>query len=412
MSQNISIILGSTGHNSPDTFPILIPMSLQIAYLSQGRLYLYRDGEPLTEIESEFGKDLQQRRLQVQRKQAMKNRGVQSMMMSPQMLKQMEQQSETTPPVLINSLCALKEGELLYSLESNDMGGLFRFDLEKSRETRLFHNTDFQVSYLDFDIEQNLIACTKAYKTGSINLATMTPDAIRPQDITEGDSVDIAPRWIGNKALVYQSAGVSRNEQGYITARAPFSIEKFDPVEQQVVTLAEDPKSDLLGPNMDRDGLLYYIRRPYKGVKGSLGLLQALKEILSVPLRLVLAIWGFFNSFTVMFTGKPLITADTKQKVEPQQKLKAWGEALSPENQNKKHREDAEAPSLVPKEWELVRQGVQGVPEVLATSVLAYDLADDGSVVYTNGSGIYKIDAAGQSKRVTVGKLVESVKFV
>lgn len=387
-------------------------MSSQIAYLSQGRLFLHQEGSPLKEIESDFGKQLQQRRLQVQRRQSMKNRGVQSMMMSPQMLKQMDKQAEATSPVLITSICALDDHQLIYSLESEDMGGLFRFDLDTNRETRLFHNTDFHVSYLDFDSSQNLIACTKAYKTGSINLATLTPDAVRPMDITEGDSVDIAPRWIGNKALVYQSAGVGRNEQGYVGARAPFSIEKFDPVSQSVSTLAEDPKSDLLGPQMDDSGLLYYIRRPYKAGYASLGILQALKEVLLVPWRFLMAIWGFFNSFTVMFTGKPLITADTKQEVTPQTKLKAWGEALSPENQNKKHHSEADAPSLVPNNWELVRQGVQGVPEVLATSVLAYDLAADGRVVYTNGSGIYVIASDGTSSRVTVGKLIESVKFV
>jgi hypothetical protein len=387
-------------------------MSLQIAYLSQGRLYLHRDGEALKEIESEFGKDLQQRRLQIQRKQLMKNRGIQSMMMSPQMLKQMDQQAEAVIPVNITSLCSLKDDELLYSLEADNMGGLFRFNLEKERETRLFHNTEFQINYLDFDPQQNLIACTKAYKTGSINLATMNPDAVRPQDITEGDSVDLAPRWVGNKALIYQSAGVSRNEKGFIMGRSPFSIQKLDPTHPDIQTLAEDPKSDLLGPQMDAAGLLYYIRRPYKSAVGSMGLVRSLKEILLIPFHFLLAIWGFFNSFTVMFTGKPLIAADTQQKIEPQHKLKAWGEALSPENQKKKHRDDIDAPALVPKDWELVRQGTQGVPEVIATSVLAYDLAPDGSVVYTNGNGIYQISASGQSQRVIMGKLIESVKFI
>ncbi|MFK8184037.1 MAG: hypothetical protein AB8B99_11735 [Phormidesmis sp.] len=387
-------------------------MSLQIAYLSQGRLFLHQEDAPLKEIESDFGKQLQQRRLKVKRKQVMRNQGIQAMSMSPQMLKQMQQQAEATSPVFITSICALDDGQLAYSLESEDMGGLFRFDPKTDRETRLFHSTDFHVSYLDFDPQQNLIACTKAYKTGSINLATLQPDAIRPMDITEGDSVDIAPRWIGHKALVYQSAGVSRNEDGYVGARAPFSIEKFDPVHQSISTLAEDPKSDLLGPQMDESGLLYYIRRPYKAGYAALGVLPALKEVLLVPWRLVMAIWGFFNSFTVMFTGRPLITADTQQKMTPQTKLKAWGEALSPQNQHKKHQKEADAPALVPSSWELVRQGVQGVPEVLATAVLSYDLAADGRIVYTNGSGVYLIEPNGKSSRVTVGKLIESVKFV
>lgn len=394
---------------------------MSIAYLAQGRLYLHHPEKPLKEIESDFGKQLQARRLQIQRKQAMKDRGLRSMTQSPQMLKQLEENAEAVTPVAITSLCALPNDELLYSLESEDMGGLFRFELDSDRENRLFHNTDFRVSYLDFDPTQNLIACTKAYNTGSINLATLKPDAVRPTDITEGDSLDLAPKWTGKGALVYQSAGISRSAEGYVVGRAPFTIEKFDPALQQITTLAEDPKSDLLGPQMDSAGRLYYIRRPYKARKGSFNLLQALKEILFIPFRLVLAIIGFFNMFSTLFTGKPLITADTKEKVETPSQFKVWGEALSPENMNKKHQQDADDPALVPKSWELVRQGMQGTPEVLATSVLSYDLATDGAVVYTNGSGIYKIEAEQKendpqgnpkAKRVTVGKLVEQVKFV
>ena len=388
---------------------------MSIAYLSQGRLYLQQPERPLKEIESDFGKQLQQRRLQIQRKQALKNRGIQAMTRSPQVLQQIDQQAEALVPVSISSLCALPDNELIYSLESDDMGGLFRFEVECDRENRLFHNTEFRVRYLDFDPEQNLLACTKLYKTGSVNLATMKPDAVRPQDLTEGDSLDLAPKWTGKRSLVYQSAGISRNGKGFITGRAPFSIEKLDAESQQITTLAEDPKSDLLGPQMDADGRLYYIRRPYKVNMGGFSLLKALKEILLIPFRLLLAIVGFFNAFSNLFTGKPLITADTREEVDKQTTLQAWGEALSPENRAKRHQEDADAPALVPKTWELVRQGVQGVPEVLATSVLSYDLGSDGAVVYTNGSGIYELAADATSakpKRIALGKLIEVVKFI
>lgn len=396
---------------------------MPIAYLSQGRLYLHTPEAPLKEIESDFGKQFQARRLQIQRKQALKNQGIQAMTQSPQVLKQLDQTAEALVPVSITSLCALPNNELIYSLEADEMGGLFRFEIARDRESRLFHNTDFRVSYLDFDPEQNLIVCTKAYKTGSINLATMKPDAVRPEDLTEGDSLDLAPQWVsgvndspakeaGNRALIYQSAGISRNGQGFVTARAPFTIEKLDPTRQQITTLAEDPKSDLLGPQMDSTGRLYYIRRPYKARLGSFSILKALKEICLIPFRLLLAVLGFFNAFTQLFTGKPLITADTYEKVDSRKKLQVWGEALSPENTGKKNKEDADAPALVPQSWELVRQGMQGVPEVLAKSVLFYDLADDGSVVYTNGSGVYHVSTDGKTQRITKGKMIELVKFI
>lgn len=388
-------------------------MGFDIAYLSQGKLYLHHQGV-LREIESEFGQSVQQRRLQIQRSKAWKDRGLRSMTMPPAMVKQLEQQAEATVPVLITSLCAAQPGKLMYALEADDLGGLFQFDPQAKREERLFHNTDFRISDLDYAPGHNLIACTKTYKTGIANLATLTPESIRPKDVTEGDSLDLAPKWMAGpqKALVYQSAGVRRNSEGFVIDRAPFKIEKLDFDQQEVLTLAEDPKSDLLGPQLDANGQLYYIKRPYRSPRTTFSLKQFLKDLLLLPLRLLYAVFQFFNAFSQMFTGRPLMTAGSPQKIEQQQQLRTLGGWITLENLPKKHVGEADAPALVPPTWQLVRQGAQGVPEVLAKSAIAYDLAPDGTVAYTNGSGIYVIHPDGQKERVLVGKWVETVKLL
>ena len=115
-------------------------------------------------------------------------------------------------------------------------------------------------------------------------------------------------------------------------------------------------------------------------------------------------------------TGQPLINATTRQKTE-RKPLRTLGGMFLPQNLPKKHAGEADAPAMVPPSWQLVRQEVQGMPEVLAKSVLAYDLAPDGSVVYTNGSGVYKIRADGNGgwvkarshERLLVGQFIESV---
>ncbi len=48
-------------------------------------------------------------------------------------------------------------------------------------------------------------------------------------------------------------------------------------------------------------------------------------------------------------------------------------------------------------------------PEVVAKGVLAYDLAPDGSVVYSNGNAIFIRDAAGKTERIHVERLIEQV---
>lgn len=385
-------------------------MSFDIAYLSQGKLYLKsRQGTP-REIASQFGQSWQERRLQIQRRQAWKDRGLRSMTMPPEMIKQMESQAETVAPVAIASICQEKPGRLLYSLEAEDLGGLFRFQPESDREDRLFHSTDFRVSHLHFSPQHDLVVCSKTYPTGVVNLATLAPNLVRLNDITEGDSLDLAPRWIPGKgkALVYQSAGVSRNSQGFVVERTAFAIERLDFNQQEVVSLAADPRSDLLGPQMDSSGQLYYIRHPYRSYQQRLNWRQLVKDLLLIPIRLAYAIFQFFNSFTQMFTGQPLIAAGTQQKVERKQlrTLEGW---LSLEKLSKKHAGEEDAPALVPPDWELVRQGMHGEPEVLAQGVLAYDLAEDGTVVYTNGSGIYALSPNGDRDRLCVGRLIETV---
>lgn len=387
-------------------------MSRPIAYLAQGKLYLQEAQNQFREIKSEFGQSIQRQRLQAQRRNAWKDRGIRSMMMSPQAMAQLEQQAEAVVPVAISSLCNSGEGKFFYALEAGEMGALFRFDPNGDREDRLFHNADFQISHLDYSAEDDLIACTKAYPTGITNIATLSPNSVRPNDMTEGDSIDLAPRWIPNqKALVYQSAGVSRNGEGFVVNRAPFSIEKLDFHQQDLTTLAEDPKSDFLGPQVGSDGLLYYIRRPYRSFHRSFNIWQFLKDILLIPVRLAYAIFQFFNFFSQSFTGKPLIAAGTQQKVEPK-RMRIWGDWLTLDNLPNQHAEDRDAPPLVPSSWELVRQGNQGVPEVLATSVLAYDLAADGTVAYSNGSGIYLLSAQGERQRVAIAHQIEAVRFL
>jgi hypothetical protein len=74
-------------------------------------------------------------------------------------------------------------------------------------------------------------------------------------------------------------------------------------------------------------------------------------------------------------------------------------------------RADDGTPALVPKSWELIRR--QGsTEEVVAKGVLCYDLYSDGSVLYSNGSGIYRVDQNGSVERLAKDALIEQVVAV
>jgi hypothetical protein len=391
------------------------PADRQIAYISQGKLYLWSPDRPAQEIESEFGQSIQIRQQREQKKKVWKNRSLMEMMMPPTVAKQMQSQiQEALVKINITSICPAPQGRLLYALESNSVSGIFAFNPDPAREDRLFHNADFRVGHLAFNPANQLIACTTAYGNGLTNIATLPLDGSRPRDITEGDSIDLAPRWMGDQALVYQSAGIGRDDGGFMRSRSAFRIEQLDFQAQDITTLAEDPKSDLLGPQTDAQGHLYYIRRPYSNRAASLGFWGLLKQILWVPLRLLQAIYGFLDYFTQVYTGKPLMGAlADRQTIDQPKLIKAWGDWITPEVLSQGNKAvDAEAPALVPATWQLVRQRPQREPEVIANSVLHYDLSTDGTIVYTNGSAIFKITPDGSSERIYVGKWIEFLAWV
>jgi hypothetical protein len=68
-----------------------------------------------------------------------------------------------------------------------------------------------------------------------------------------------------------------------------------------------------------------------------------------------------------------------------------------------------DAPALVPQSWQLIRQQKGQAPQILAKGVLSYDLAGDGTLIYSNGSAIYSLDAAGHKERLHTGVHIEQV---
>jgi hypothetical protein len=388
----------------------ILCMTPNFAYLSQGKLYLHH-ADHHQEVESDFGRSVQIRNLQAQRQKAWKNNSWNETTLPEGLRQKLDQAAESIVNIAITSICQVTGGQLLYALSAGDVSGLFAYNPESNREDRLFHNSEFQVQDLDFHPGHNLVVCTKTHRTGISNIATMPRNSIKLQEITEGDSLDLAPRWVPGKhpVIVYQSAGIGRTSDGLMGDRAPFTIEQLDFATEKMITLAEDPKSDLVAPQIGADGFLYYIRRPYK-FQSQISWWQTIKSIVQIPVQLVYAIGQFVNFFTQMYTGKPLLRNNQNQQIEPKS-IKAWGEYLNPDLMKGQAFSEPDAPSLVPTSWQLIRQSVQGgETDLLAQGVLSYDLSSDGSIVYTNGSGIYCLQPNGTCQRLLVSSQVESVR--
>src|SRR5262249_59855487 len=110
------------------------------------------------------------------------------------------------------------------------------------------------------------IGCAGAGGSGRSRLAAMRLDGSDMEELTEGDSVDLAPSWVPNvhRRLVYQSAGIARDAKGFPVGLGPFGVHQLDIDSGAITTLVESPQHDMLGPKVAGDGTLYYLRRPWR----------------------------------------------------------------------------------------------------------------------------------------------------
>jgi hypothetical protein len=184
-------------------------------------------------------------------------------------------------------------------------------------------------------------------------------------------------------------------------------VQELDLDSAEITTLLEDDQTDFLAPRADEQGNLYFIRRPYEPSK-PVSIFQAAKDILLFPFRMLYALFQFCNVFSMLFTGKKLSTAgDTKAKHLDMKQMMLWGNLVRAELNDGKETGD-----LVPGNWQLVRRSATGIEDVLAKNVLAYDLAANGDLVFSNGNAVFLLTAEGKREKVLSASMIEQVVFM
>ena len=389
-------------------------MPYSYAYLSQGQLYLKLGDDPVRPIDSRFGESVRERAAQIQNRNSWKTQGTGAKFMSGGLLWGRNAADDPTDiRIDITGIsCGCRPGELFYSLSTDDIGGVFLLRDRASDELRLLHTADFRVRRLAAGSAQESLACVVHRKGGQSCIAVMRADGTDMRDVTTGDTIDDAPHWVPGPAreLVFQSSAIGRNRAGYALTLAPFVIHKLDLEAGTVITLAENPKFDFLMPQCSTDGSLYYIRRPYRDPNQPPSPWRAALDLVLLPFRLLYAVFQFLNFFTVRYTGNTLTTTgNARQKHADIRKMMIWGNLLDADKA--RDRADDGTPALVPKTWELICRGAEK-EEVVAKGVLCYDLYSDGSVLYSNGSGIYHIGHKGSVERLTKDALIEQIVAV
>src|SRR5450755_3861390 len=113
-----------------------------LAYLAQGKLHLRGEGGAGT-LDSAFGRSLRERAAQIQHRHAWKTQGRGAQFMTGALWPD-QSRDPGEFRIAITSIAGGREpGELLYSLETDDVSGIFRVNGD-GVEQRLFHTADFR----------------------------------------------------------------------------------------------------------------------------------------------------------------------------------------------------------------------------------------------------------------------------
>ena len=382
-----------------------------LAYLAQGKLHLHGEGAPQT-VESPFGRSLRDRAAQIHHRHAWKTQGRSAQFMRGMLWPAQESDPAEFRIAITSVTRGRTEGELLYSLETDEISGVFAVNAE-GVEQRLFHTADFRVRGIAVHPDGGAIAVSVFHHNMTANIAVLNVEGADFSEASEGDSVDLAPRWAPGprRRLVFQSAGLGRDAAGRFSGLGPFTVQQLDLDSGELECLAEEPESDLLGPQVTADGTLYYIRRPYASTRVAFDPWSVVKDTALFPFRMSYAIFQFFNFFSMRYTGRPLSTSrGAAQRAPDLKQMMVWGNLIDADRAVRENRlGDADAPSLVPASWQLVRQSAGG-KKVLARGVLSFDIARDGAILYSNGSAVHRTEPAGDTaERVLVGSMIEQV---
>jgi hypothetical protein len=385
-------------------------MQHSIAYLSDGKLFLKEPGRDVRLIESPFVQQMLDRQEKTRERHEWKRQGMGWSMTQGLGL---PQHASGARRVRTEAVGLGPDGaDLVYAIQTETVGGLFAWTRADNSERRLLHRNGFAARDLNRHPTTNQLAMSVRGDDFASHIAVMDFGGRGVKQVTEGDSLDEAPSWVGGqeKTLVYQSAGIGRNSAGFMVARGTYGVMKLDLISGQIDTLLEDDDYDYLLPRQTAEGTLYYIRRPYQPLTKPASPWAILKDALLFPFGLVMSFVHFFNWFSMVFRRKPLLTAGGPPKEAPDSRyMMLWGMMIDAEKAMRS--KDGDGKSLVPTSWKLMKRTVDGSETEIASGVLAYDLAADGAVVYTNGSTVWRwFD--GKRDEVCAGKMIERIVAV
>lgn len=395
--------------NSEPQMPVF-PLGYRLAYTSRGKLFHLSENSHPEQVQSPFGQKIIDQTVRLHQKEEWKTKGEDSPFGGSVLWGASKYNADTVKVDITAVTRCPDDNKLYYILESDSAGGLFVYDYDRDEENRLFHKEKFRARDLDINRKTGEFICSQQFPNGTSNIILISKDGKDMREITTGDSMDECPSWMpGNqRRILFQSTGIARNAAGYAAGTGTATIQALDLDNNRMTAVLEDMKYDFLQPHISVDSYLYYIRRPHE--QNQYRPETALMDFLLFPFRLLRAVFHYLNFFSLVYTQKPLTTASgPKIRTDDLKTIILKGKIIDADKALNTGVKIMGVPSLVPSSWELIRRDENNREEVIARNVAAFDAGHDGTIIYSNGYGVFKLDNNRRQQLVLKDRLIEDV---
>jgi len=295
--------------------------------------------------------------------------------------------------------------------------------------------SDNEATYTDFDIQNDKIVIA-VRSMGESHIGICPTGSVYLSMLTEGESIDSCPTWSRYEpnTIYYASAGfairptrknnsdsvdpspmgraISAQQQVDRRLVGPVAVYKLNTETAEIKEILSNDHFDFIRPQTDSYGNLYFIKKPYTPNKDGGKPLSCLLDILLFPFRLIRALVGFLNIFSMVYSGKSIRQSqDVAAQNKGEKELYLDGNVINAEKELKANRKQGEKyPGIVPRSFELCRMSPSGEISVIKKGVLTYSLSENG-IYYSNGSAILYQNSNGEETEVLKVPYVTSISI-
>lgn len=379
-----------------------------IFYLSKKALNYHYDQKDIVipcQAIDKYKKNLQE----IKQRKAWKNSGA-----GAQFMGAFPQQEDNEAMIFATDVLIASSERIIYSACLQDGTAIYSKSLTdfNEPESLVLRKNDYLTFDMDIDrVNQRLVLSGGELGSYVQHLSILAIDDNRIQYITEGECVDAHPCFDPQNSdlIYYDSCGFGADDRGSMRL-GPKEICRLNLKTGDLESILASPEFDYFKPQIDPQGNLYVLRRPYQYRKAST---WSLKDIALIPVKIFKAVFSWLDFFTQRYTGESLKTSSGANPAKAQQKSEEdifiEGNLIKAQQTTAQNAKSGEKfPGLIPNNWQLLKISADGTQTVLKKSVMSYVIKDD-HIIYSNGRFVVQMNPDQSEVKLVEGHLIDKI---